>query len=325
MSAENIFVTGAAGFIGSRICELLLERGYRVTGIDNLNTTYDPAMKRYRLETLLPSKSFRFVYGDITDLPLLEANLSKEEYAAIINIAGIPGVRRSVENPWIFLDSNMKGNLNLLECARKYRIPKFIQASTSSVYGADAPYPTPETADTDHPLQPYAVTKKGAETMAYAYHYLHGIDATVFRFFTVYGPKGRPDMAIFRFIRWIAEGVPLDLNGDGNQTRGFTFIDDIAEGTVLGLKTNGYQVYNLGGHESISINGLIEKLEARIGKKASIRRRPMDRADMQANLADISKARRELNWEPKVSLDEGLSRTVDWYLGDRERIKSIRM
>lgn len=325
MSAENIFVTGAAGFIGSRICELLLERGYRVTGIDNLNTTYDPAMKRYRLETLLPKKAFRFVYGDITDLALLEADFSGKQYGAIINIAGIPGVRRSVENPWIFLDSNMKGNLNLLECARKYGIPKFIQASTSSVYGANAPYPTPETADTDHPLQPYAVTKKGAETMAYAYHYLHGIDATVFRFFTVYGPKGRPDMAIFRFIRWIAEGLPLDLNGDGTQTRGFTFIDDIAEGTILGLKTVGYQVYNLGGHESISMNGLIGKLEDRIGKKAQIRRHPMDRADMQANLADISKARQELGWEPKVSLDEGLSRTVDWYLSDRDRFKSIRM
>lgn len=325
MSERQIFVTGAAGFIGSRICEMLLDRGDTVVGIDNLNDTYDPSMKRYRLEPLLKRENFRFIYGDITDLPLLENHFAKNPTEAIINIAGIPGVRRSVENPWIFLDSNMKGNLNLLESAKKFGIPKFIQASTSSVYGANAPFPTPENADTDHPLQPYAVTKKGAETMCYAYHYLHGIDVTVFRFFTVYGPKGRPDMAIFRFVKWISEGEKLRLNGSGEQTRGFTFIDDIAAGTILGLQKVGYEVFNLGGHESISMNDLITKLENLIGKKANVERGPLERADMAANLADITRARTVLGWEPKVSLDEGLRRTVDWYQRDRAFLKDVRM
>lgn len=325
MSERQIFVTGAAGFIGSRICEMLLDRGDTVVGIDNLNDTYDPSMKRYRLEPLLKRKNFQFIYGDITDLPLLENYFAKNPTEAIINIAGIPGVRRSVENPWIFLDSNMKGNLNLLESAKKFGIPKFIQASTSSVYGANAPFPTPENADTDHPLQPYAVTKKGAETMCYAYHYLHGIDVTVFRFFTVYGPKGRPDMAIFRFVKWISEGEKLRLNGSGEQTRGFTFIDDIAAGTILGLQKVGYEVFNLGGHESISMNDLITKLENLIGKKANVERGPLERADMAANLADITRARTVLGWEPKVSLDEGLRRTVDWYQRDRAFLKDVRM
>lgn len=325
MNGKNIFVTGAAGFIGARLSEMLLDRGYNVTGIDNLNDTYDPEMKRYRLSAIEKRANFRFLYGDITDLPLLETYFAANQTDAIINLAGIPGVRRSVENPWIFLDSNMKGNVNLLESARKYSVPKFIQASTSSVYGAEAPYPTPETADTNHPLQPYAVTKKGAEMMAYAYHYLYGIDVTVFRFFTVYGPKGRPDMAIFRFVKWISEGMPLRLNGDGRQTRGFTFVDDIAAGTILGLEPVGYQVFNLGGHESISMNALIARLEALIGKRAVIERGPSERADMAANLADISKARRELGWEPEVDLDEGLKRTVDWYLREREILKHIRV
>lgn len=322
---KNIFVTGAAGFIGARICEMLLDQGYTVVGIDNLNNTYDPVMKNYRLEALRDRAGFTFLYGDITDRAILQRWFAKHPTEAIINIAGIPGVRRSVENPWLFLDSNQRGNLNLLDAAREFGIPKFIQASTSSVYGADAPYPTPESADTDHPLQPYAVTKKASEMMAYAYHYLHGIDVTVFRYFTVYGPKGRPDMAIFRFVKWISEGMTLHLNGDGTQTRGFTYIDDIAAGTILGLKNVGYEVYNLGGHESISINDLIAMLEEMIGKKAIIERGPLDRADMLANLADVRKARAELNWEPQVTLREGLQRTVDWYRENRDRLQEIRI
>ncbi len=322
---KQILVTGAAGFIGSKISEMLLEEDIHVVGVDNLNKIYDPRLKEYRLEKLKRQTVFEFVPGDITDFNLLARLFEANRFDAVINIAGTPGVRLSVENPWLFVETNTKGALNLLEQCRLHDVPKFIQASTSSVYGANAPYPTPERADTTRPLQPYAVSKLGAEQMCYAYHYLYQLDVSVLRFFTVYGPCGRPDMAIFRFIRWIAEGEPVVINGDGSQTRGFTYVDDIARGTLLALKNVGYEIMNLGGHESISINGLITKMEALIGKKAVIRNQPIFKADMTANLADDTKARRILGWEPQVSLDEGLRRTVDWYQREQSWVKGIRL
>ena len=193
-----------------------------------------------------------------------------DSFDGIINLAARAGVRASVENPWVFVETNVNGTLNLLELAKRHQIPKFILASTSSIYGANAPMPTPETTDSSHPLQPYSASKKGAEALCHSYHFLFDIDVTIFRYFTVYGPAGRPDMVMFRFAQWIAEGRPVRLNGDGEQTRGFTYLDDIARGTILGLKPLGYEVINLGGHESISINEMITILENYIGKKANI-------------------------------------------------------
>ncbi len=322
---KRILVTGAAGFIGSKISELLLQDGVAVVGIDNMNSGYDPRLKEYRLKGLQDKTGFEFVRGDITDRSLLDQLFEAHPFDAVINIAGVPGVRFSVENPWVFLETNTTGCLNLLEQCRSHQVHKFIQASTSSIYGENAPQPTPETADTNHPLQPYAVSKKGAETMSYAYHYLYGIDVSILRFFTVYGPAGRPDMAMFRFIKWIAEGQELQVNGDGEQTRGFTYIDDIARGTILALKDVGYEIVNLGGHEVISINALIQKLEAIIGSKASIHYRPIFKADMLTNLADISKARALFAWNPAVELSEGLERTVDWYRRERGWLSDIRL
>ncbi len=321
----HILVTGAAGFIASRICGMLLDKEIEVTGIDILNDIYDRRLKEYRLDQLSGSDAFHFSRTDITDFEGLERLFASEHYDAVINIAGIPGVRLSMKDPWLYLNVNTGGTLNLLECCRRYGVKKFIQASTSSIYGENAPFPTSEEASSDKPLQPYSASKKGAEAECHAYHYLYDIDVTIFRFFTVYGPAGRPDMAVYRFIKWISEGEPILLNGDGNQTRGFTFVDDIARGSILGLKNVGYEIMNLGGHESISINDLIRKLENMIGKKAIIEHRPIVKADMLANLADISKARRMLNWEPEVGLDEGLQRTVDWYLREREWLKDIRI
>lgn len=321
----HIFVTGAAGFIASRICELLLEQGDEVTGIDILNDIYDVRLKEYRLNKLMGREGFHFSRTDITYFAGLEKLFLENHYDAVINIAGIPGVRLSMKDPWLYLNVNTGGVVNLLECCRRYGVKKFIQASTSSIYGENAPFPTDENASSDRPLQPYAASKKGAEAECHAYHYLYDIDVTIFRFFTVYGPAGRPDMAIYRFIKWIAEGEPIRLNGDGNQTRGFTYVDDIAKGCILGLKNVGYEIMNLGGHESISINDLIHKLEDMIGRKAIIDHQPVVKADMLANLADISKARKLLNWEPEVELDEGLRRTVDWYLQDRDWLKDIRI
>jgi UDP-glucuronate 4-epimerase len=321
---SKYLLTGAAGFIASRVAELLLADGHTVIGVDNLNDAYDPRLKHWRLARLQQQPCFHFYQQDICDREsmdrLFEAAHSAEDgqpVKAVINLAARAGVRHSVENPWVFVDTNMVGTLNLLECCRRNAIPKFILASTSSIYGADAPLPTPEDADSSKPLQPYAASKKGAEAMCHAYHFLYDIDVTVFRYFTVYGPAGRPDMVMFRFCQWISEGRTVHLNGDGEQSRGFTYLDDIARGTILGLKPVGYEVINLGGHETITINGMIQVLEELTGEKAIVEHHPFNKADMHANWANIDKARRLLGWEPRVSLHEGIENLVRWYQTER--------
>jgi len=317
-------VTGTAGFIASRVAELLLADGHEVTGLDNLCDAYDVRLKRYRLGRLQSLPNFRFYPIDICDRPALQRAVAESgPFDAVFNLAARAGVRASVQNPWVFVDTNMTGTLNLLELCKEHKIPKFILASTSSLYGADAPMPTPETANSDTPLQPYAASKKGAEAMCHAYHFLYDIDVTVFRYFTVYGPAGRPDMVMFRFTQWIKEGRPVRLNGDGEQTRGFTYLDDIARGTILGLKRVGYQLINLGGHEVITMNAMLAKLEALLGAKADVVRGPFNKADMLANHADVSKARALLGWEAQIGLDEGMRRLVEWYLAERSWASQI--
>ncbi|MEN6434818.1 MAG: NAD-dependent epimerase/dehydratase family protein [Anaerolineaceae bacterium] len=311
-------LTGAAGFIGSRVCDLLLDDGHSVVGVDNINNAYDVRLKEYRLQRLNDRKGFQFYQKDIADLDSLEEIACQSgKIDGIINLAARAGVRASVENPWVFLQTNTTGTLNLLEIARKYNIPKLVLASTSSIYGANAPLPTTEEADSSHPLQPYAATKKAAEAMCYSYHFLHGIDITVFRYFTVFGPAGRPDMVMFRFVQWIAEGRKVHLNGDGTQSRGFTYVDDIARGTIAGLKPLGYEIINLGGHEVITIKDMITVLEKMLGKKADIVYHPAHPADMMTNWADVTKAKEMLGWQPQVGLQEGMQAMVDWYLKER--------
>jgi UDP-glucuronate 4-epimerase len=321
---SNYLVTGVAGFIAARVAEMLLEAGHTVVGLDNLNDAYDVRMKEFRLRHLQKNPGFTFDQLDIGDRAAMEAwqasrglTAGKLSFDGVINLAARAGVRQSVANPWVYVETNITGTLNLLEMCRQHGINKFILASTSSVYGADAPLPTPESASSDRPLNPYSASKKSAEALSHAYHFLYGIDVTVFRYFTVYGPAGRPDMSIFRFIKWISEGNPLRLYGDGKQTRGFTYVDDIARGTILGLAPAGYEIVNLGGHENIKINDLIGKLEKVIGKKAQVENLPAHPADMLANWADVEKAGRMLGWEARVSLDEGLARTVAWYNQER--------
>lgn len=311
-------VTGAAGFIAAKVCDLLLQDGHSVVGIDNMNDAYDPRLKEWRLAQLLGRPNFQFFKQDITRREELQTIFGQgEPFDGVINLAARAGVRASVENPWAFVDTNTTGTLNLLEACREFNVPKFVLASTSSLYGANAPQPTPETADSSSPLQPYAASKKGAEVMAHSYHFLYGLDVTVFRYFTVYGPAGRPDMVMFRFAQWIREGRPVRLNGDGTQSRGFTFVDDIARGTIAGLKPLGYEIINLGGHEAITMNEMIERLEELIGCKANVTYYPFHKADMLSNLADDSKARRLLGWEPRVNLLEGMRHLVEWYLNER--------
>ena len=314
----NYLVTGVAGFIASRVTEMLLDAGHTIVGIDNLNNAYDIRMKEYRLGKLVKRSGFTFHKLDISDRASLSGStFTTPLFEAVINLAARAGVRQSLENPWVYVDTNLTGTLNLLEMCRQRGIPKFLLASTSSIYGQEAPLPTPEEADSDHPLQAYAASKKAAEVMCHVYHSLYAIDVTIFRYFTVYGPAPRPDMVMFRLAQWISEERPVRIHGDGEQTRGFTYVDDIARGTILGLQPLGYSIINLGGHETISINALIHLFEELIGKRAELQFLPRHPADMSANWANVEKARRLLGWETQVGLREGVSRLVEWYKAER--------
>jgi nucleoside-diphosphate-sugar epimerase len=321
----HYLVTGAAGFIGARTTEILIEQGHTVVGVDNMNNAYDVRIKEYRLKNLQKLTGFEFVRDDISDREILhrQSPITNYKFDAVINLAARAGVRFSVENPWAFMESNVTGTLNMLELCRQTGCPKFLLASTSSIYGANPPYPTPETASSSEPLQPYAASKKGAEVLAHSYHFLYNIDVSVVRYFTVYGPAGRPDLAMFRFVQWVSEGRPVLVNGDGKQSRGFTFVDDIARGTIAALKPLGYEVINLGGHETITINGLIELTEELVGKPADVRYGPPNLADMFQNWADVSKACQLLGWQPQFNLRDGVAELVAWYRAEREWAKDI--
>ena len=313
----HYLVTGAAGFIGARTAEMLIKDGHTVIGIDNMNDAYDPRMKEYRLARLQSMPGFKFYPLDISKKSVIDP-FKDEKFDGVINLAARAGVRYSVEDPWVFVESNVLGTLNMLEICRQTGTRKFVVASTSSIYGAEPPYPTPESASSSEPLQPYAASKKGAEAMCHAYHHLYDIDISVVRYFTVYGPAGRPDLALFRFVQWISEGLPVRVNGDGEQSRGFTYIDDIARGTILALKPVGYEVINLGGHEVITINDLIKLIEEVIGKKANVQYGPPNPADMFTNWADVSKAGELLGWEPQYNMRAGVEKLVEWYNAERE-------
>ncbi|MCX6053504.1 MAG: NAD-dependent epimerase/dehydratase family protein [Chloroflexi bacterium] len=315
---SKYLVTGAAGFIARRVIEKLIAEGHQVVGLDNLNDSYDIRLKEWRLDQLSSLKGFHFVKDDICRKGAFE-DLSPRhaDIEAVIHLAARAGVRQAVEIPGVYLETNAAGTLNLLEWCKKKEVKKLVLASTSSIYGANPPLPTPEEADSSHPLQIYSASKKAAEVMAYTYHHLFGLDATVLRFFTVYGPAGRPDMVMFRFTQWVAEGRIVQVTGDGTQMRGFTYLDDIAAGVLLALKPVGYEIINLGGHETITINDLLEKIELRVGKKAKVKYIPRHPADADANWADVQKARRILLWQPHFSLDEGITHLVDWYMDQR--------
>jgi nucleoside-diphosphate-sugar epimerase len=320
----TILVTGAAGFIGSKVSEFLLADGHTVVGLDNLNDAYDVRLKEWRLGQLKGKHGFEFHRLDITD----RANLNKffhshstnqhSAFDAVINLAARAGVRQSVENPWIYFETNVTGTLNLLELCREFGIKKFVLASTSSLYGANNTRPFREDANTDGPLSPYAASKKSAEALCYSYHYLYGIDVTALRYFTVYGPAGRPDMSLFRFVQWISEGRPVIVFGDGRQSRDFTYVDDIARGTVAALKTTKYEVINLGSDKPIELNDAIRLVEQLAERRASITHKSRHPADVMATWADISKAEKLLDWRPQTPFKDGVTRLYQWYRENQE-------
>lgn len=323
----RILLTGAAGFIAARVAELLLAEGHGIVGVDNLNDAYDVRLKEWRLARLRGRPGFEFHRVDITDrLRLQELWESRPggSFDAVVNLAAWAGVRQSVANPWVYLETNVVGTLNLLELCREHHVPKFVLASSSSVYGKDNPLPYCEDADTDRPLSPYAASKKGAETLCFAHHHLYGIDVTVFRYFTVFGPAGRPDMSLFRFVQWISEGRPVTVYGGGTQSRDFTFVDDIARGTVDGLKPLGYEVINLGSDRPVVLMDAVRLVEEMVGKEARLDLQPRQPADVQATWADISKAERLLGWQPQTSFTQGVGSLVEWYQSNRSWARDVR-
>ncbi len=319
---KNILVTGCAGFIGWKVSQMLLEMNKKVIGIDNMNDYYDPALKRWRLRTLKDNPRFSFHKLDIARYGRLMDIFKSNKIDAVINLAARAGVRASVENPWVYLDANTKGTLNILECCREFKTKKFVLASTSSIYGLKK-MPFKEDINTDSPLAPYSATKKGAETLSYSYHYLYDLDISVLRYFTVYGPAGRPDMSIFKFIKNMDAGIAIPVFGDGNQTRDFTYIDDIADGTIRALKPVGYKIINLGSDHPVKLKYVIKLLEKNLGKKAKIKHLPRHPADVTATWAYIEKAKKVLGWKPKTSIEDGVEKTVKWFLDNKEFLKSL--
>ncbi|WP_457570316.1 GDP-mannose 4,6-dehydratase [Desulfurobacterium sp.] len=322
---NKVLLTGAAGFIGFKTAQLLLEKGYDVVGVDNMNDYYDVRVKEYRLNLLNKYPNFKFYKTDIENLEALEIIFKDHSFDGVINLAARAGVRYSLVDPFVYVTTNTLGTTNLLELMQRNNVTKFVLASTSSLY-AGQKMPFTENLPVNTPISPYAASKKGAEAMAYTYHHLYGIDVTVLRYFTVYGPAGRPDMSVFRFIKWIEEGTPIIIFGDGTQERDFTFVDDIAEGTIKALETKtGYEIINLGGNKPYKLNYMIELIEKHTGKKAKKVYKEFHKADMKATWANIEKAKKILNWQPKISLDEGIKRTVQWHKENAEWLRQVEV
>jgi nucleoside-diphosphate-sugar epimerase len=322
---QRYLVSGVAGFIANKVAELLLEEGHAIMGVDNLNDAYDVRLKQWRLSRLQGRPGFSFRQMDICDASALE-NLWPEEgrFDAVVNLAARAGVRQSLVSPEIYVDTNVKGALNLLEFSRKHGVKKFIQASSSSVYGANAVRPYREDGDTTRPLSPYAATKKASEALCYSYYHIYGLDVTVLRYFTVYGPAGRPDMLLFRLVQSVHEGRPITIFGNGSQERDFTYVDDIARGTIAALAPLGYATFNLGSDHPVKVRDCIRLIEELAGNKAILRFKPAQAADVAATWADISQARQRLHWQPEVVYEDGVKRSIQWYKENRDWARDIK-
>ncbi len=321
----KILLTGAAGFIGWKTAQKLLEQGHTVIGIDNLNDYYDPSIKRWRLSTLEGKENFRFHKVDIENLEALKVLFELYNgFDAVVNLAARAGVRYSIENPHVYFTTNANGTLNLLELSKEFGVKKFVLASTSSLY-AGQPMPFREDLPVNTPISPYAASKKAAEVVCYTYHYLYGLDVSIVRYFTVYGPAGRPDMSIFRFIYKMMKDEPIEIYGDGSQSRDFTYVDDIAEGTVKALKPLGYEIINLGGNQPHRLLEVVKLIEQYLEKRAKVQFKEFHKADLKATWADITKAQKLLDWKPKIPLQEGIKRTVEWFKKNWSWLRDVKI
>lgn len=309
----KILVTGGAGFIGSAVAKKLIDRGDQVVIIDNFNDYYNPKLKEDRLKIFLKGYKFKLYRGDIRDAKLLEKIFKAEKIDKIIHLAAMAGVRNSIKNPRIYTDVNVMGSLNLLELAVKYKIKNFIFASSSSVYGNNKKLPFSESDNVDQPMAMYAATKRADELMAYVYNHIYGLNFTALRFFTVYGPWGRPDMALFKFTKNIFAGQPIEVYNRGKMTRNFTYIDDIVSGVITILdKGKGYDIVNIGGDKAEKLMRYIEVIEKNVGKKSKKKMLPMQMGDVPSTVADIRKLRK-LGWKPTTRIEVGIRNFVRWY------------
>ena len=309
----RILVTGGAGFIGSHLCEALLDQGEQVLALDNFNDFYDPGIKRKNIESALAHPSFTLSEGDIRDQEFIEGAMASFKPQAIVHLAAMAGVRPSIEKPQLYNDVNITGTTVILESIRKHNVENLIFGSSSSVYGSRETAPFSEDDNLSRPISPYAATKLAGEQLCYTYHHLFGIPVTCLRFFTVYGPRQRPEMAIHLFARKIMKGDAITIFGDGSSRRDYTYIDDIVDGILRSLKKpQAYEIFNLGESETIGLSELVSELEDAIGKKAIVDYKPDQPGDVPLTCADVTKAGKILGYEPKVPVREGVRRFVEW-------------
>ena len=311
----NYLVTGGAGFIGSHLVERLLAEGERVICLDNFDDFYDPEWKRRNVKEALRNPRFRLVEGDLRNEEILGKIFQEMKVDAVAHLAARAGVRPSIRNPLLYVDTNVRGTLNLLEACQKNGVRRFLFASSSSVYGNSPKVPFSEKDPVDNPISPYAATKKAGELLCHAYHHLYGLDIVCLRYFTVYGPRQRPEMAIHQFTRLIHQGQKISLFGMGNSKRDYTYIDDAVEGTMKALsREHGYEIYNIGESQTTSLIHLVQMIEERLGKKALINTLPEQPGDVECTFADIGKAEERLGYCPRMKIQDGLTRFVRWYL-----------
>lgn len=313
----NILLTGVAGFIGSNLLdELLTNKDHTVIGIDNLNDFYDPLIKQNNIKNNINNKNLIFYNIDLLNTLELKKIFENNKIDNVIHLAGYGGVRPSIENPKLYIDNNIVATLNILECMKNHKIQKLVYASSSSVYGNSKETIFKETLNVSEPISPYAMTKKACEELCYTYHKLYNIKVIALRFFTVYGKRQRPDLAISKFTKLILENNPIPVFGDGSTMRDYTYIEDIVSGIISAIEYNktNYEIINLGGGEPINLERMIKTIETVLGKKAIINRMEMQKGDVDKTVADITKARNLLNYNPSTSFENGIKKFVDWYI-----------
>ncbi|MBI1372960.1 MAG: NAD-dependent epimerase/dehydratase family protein [Phycisphaera sp.] len=310
---SNILVTGAAGFIGSHLTERLLADGHTVVGLDCFIDTYDPAIKRRNIAEALAHEAFTLVEGDIRDADIVDKLFAEHRLDAVIHLAALAGVRPSISQAALFSDINLTGTVRLLDAAVKHGKPRFVFGSSSSVYGNNKKVPFSETDAVDFPISPYAATKRSGELLCHTYHHVHGLDIACLRFFTVYGPRQRPDLAIGKFMRLISAGEAIPVFGDGTTSRDYTFVHDIVDGVIAATeRCSGYDIFNLGSKRPITLSELIEAIGKTVGKEAIIDRQPMQPGDVDRTFADVSHSHEKLGYAPRVTLEEGLRAQWEW-------------
>ena len=316
--SKSVLVTGGAGFIGSHLVDRLLTAGERVTVIDNFNDFYAPAIKRANVVAHGQHDNYKLVEGDIRDSVLVDRVFRTGGFEQVIHLAAMAGVRPSLQNPVLYHDVNLIGTMNILEGMRKFEVPHLIFASSSSVYGNNEKVPFCESDSVDHPISPYAATKKAGELMTHTYYHLYDIKTVCLRFFTVYGPRQRPEMAIHKFTDRISRGEEIEVYAEGRSRRDYTYIDDIIDGVMAARQLDcGYEIINLGRSDTVTLTDLIAKIERALGKKAKTRMLSSQPGDVKQTFADISKARALFGFDPKTSIDNGIEKFVAWYLEKR--------